>query len=250
MEQLPVTPAPVKHKNAVPLIVILVIIIAVLVGVLIWCLFYKPHSGSSGSGGSGGGLSTTDGASGPCTGGIENTLPAGFSFYESTEHKFKFAYPSAWGSVAITTTPMGGVGGHYMQGSFSANTAVTFGGNATDYIVQGRGGMPTDNPGFLQAGNKFYTVQIWTYRAGPPPPDEVQNDLFLLEDVTLKNGCNTKALVSQFPADVFNDAPYDVARINLQPTNPYYGVNFVLRGPDATNRADLDKLITSFQLLP
>lgn len=146
---------------------------------------------------------------------------------------------------------MGGVGGHYLQGSFSANADVTFGGNATDYIVQGRDGIPTDNPGYLQAGNKFYTVQIWTFRSGSPTPDETQDDLhFITEAAALKNGCNTKALVSQYEADELIDYNYDLARFNLQPTNLYYGVNFVLKNPDAAKRADFDKLIGTFQLIP
>jgi hypothetical protein len=247
----PIKTIETKHRNAMPLIVTLLVVIFGLVGIILWCLFYKDHPSSSATPSDSTETSTTGGASGPCAGGAENTAPAGFTFYESAEYGFKFAYPSTWGSVTIATTPMGGVGGHYLQGHFTANDDVWFGGNATDYIVQGRDGIATDNPGYLQAGDRFYTVQIWTYRAGPPPPDEPLDDLHpITEDATLKDGCNTKALVSQYPAGELIDYSYDVARFNLRPTNIYYGVNFVLKNPDASKRADLDKLIGTFQLLP
>lgn len=229
-----------------PLIVTLIVIIFGLAGIIIWCLFYNRHTVTPPA--SGGEVATA--GTGPCTGGLPNANPDGFTFYESTEHGFKFAYPAGWGSVALTTTPMGGVGGHYMQGSFSVNKDVWFGGNATDYIVEGRDGIATDNPGYLQAGNKFYTVQLWTFRQAGSP-DEPKYDLYpITETATLKNGCNTKALVSQYPAGELIEYSYDVARFNLQPTNPYYGVNFVLKNPDAGKRADLDKLIGTFQLIP
>lgn len=229
-----------------PLIVVMAIIIVGLIGVLIWCWFYRPHPG----GGSGGGGSPAPVATGPCFEGAENTLPAGFTFYENATLGFKFAYPSGWGTVSVATTPMGGVGGHYLVGSFSANPNVTFGGNATDYVVAGRDGIPTDNPGYLQANSRFYNVQIWTFHPGSGP-NEPQEDLFpITEASTLKNGCNAKGLVTQYPANELIDYSYDLVRFNLQPTNQYYGVNFVFKNPDAALRTDIDKVIGTFQLIP
>lgn len=244
MEQ-PILPQQ-KRRSAALLIVALSIIIIGLIGVLIWCWFYKGHP----SGGSGGGGSPAPVATGPCFEGAENTLPAGFTFYENAPLGFKFAYPSGWGTVSVATTPMGGVGGHYLMGSFSANPNVTFGGNATDYIVAGRDGIPTDNPGYLQASSKFYSVQLWTFHPSSGP-DEPQEDLYpIAEPSTLKNGCNAKGLVTQYPASILLDYSYDVVRFNLQPTNLYYGVNFVFKNPDAALRADIDKIVGTFQLIP
>jgi hypothetical protein len=145
---------------------------------------------------------------------------------------------------------MGGTAGHYAQGSFASNPNVTFGGNATDYIVNARGGAPLDNPGYLEATNKFYAVQIWKLHERPGV-DTLMDDLHLIEEPsTLKDGCNVKALVTQYPNTEFIGYAYDQVRINLQPTNIYYGVNFVLKNPAADSRADLDKVIRSFQLLP
>lgn len=188
-------------------------------------------------------------ASGPCTNGAANDLPAGYSWYENADLGYKFAYPTAWGAVTVATTPMGGTAGHYVQGSFATNHDVTFGGNGTDYIVAARDGIPTDNPGFLEATNKFYAVQIWKLHDGAI--DEPKYALYPLDDPTVaKNTCNTKAVVTQYPLTEFYGYAYDVARVNLQPSNLYYGVNVVLKNPTATARADLDKIVASFQLIP
>ncbi len=232
------------RRSAAWLVIPFVIIIAALIGLLIWCWFYKDHPAASP-----GGTATTPAATGPCAGGAANIAPVGFTFYENAELGFKFAYPSAWGTVAISATPMGGIDGHYLQGSFSANTNVTFGGNATDYVVNARGGIPTDNPGYLVATNKFYGVQIWKIHEAGRTED--RTSLYpITEPSTLKNGCNAKALVTQYPHTEFYGYSYDVARFNLQPSNAYYGVNFVVKNPDAAARTDLDKLIGTFQLIP
>jgi len=189
-------------------------------------------------------------AAGPCYTGANNDLPDGYTWYENASLGYKFAYPSAWGSVTFADTPMGGTAGHYAQGSFASNPNVTFGGNATDYIVNARGGALLDNPGYLEATNKFYAVQIWKLHEGPGA-DTLMDDLYVIEEPSvLKDGCNTKALVTQYPETEFFGYAYDLVRINLQPTNAYYGVNFALKSPAAASRADLDKIIRSFQLIP
>lgn len=249
-EQIPTPALPTKHRNAVPLIVILIVIILGLGGALLWALFFKGGSAPSGGSSSTGSSSTSTAAAGPCTGGTTNPAPTGYTFYESADYGFKFAYPTAWGTPVVTTTPVGGVSGHYLSGHFSSNDSVTFGGNATDYVVGGRDGAPLDNPGYLEATGKFYTVQIWTYHAGGGVADEPKYDLFpITEATTLQNGCNAKAAVTKYGKSEISDA-YDVARFNLQPASAYYGVNFVLKNPDASKRTDFEKLISTFQLVP
>ncbi len=207
-----------------------------------WCLWGHASPPASS------GAPTTAAATGPCAAGANNDLPAGFSWYENTSLGYKFAYPTAWGAVTVATSPMGGTAGHYVLGSFASNHDVTFGGNGTDYIVSARDGIPTDNPGFLQATSKFYAVQIWKLHGAT---DEPHYALYPLDDPTVaKNTCNTKAVVTQYPLTEFYGYAYDVARVNLQPSNLYYGVNVVLKNPTADSRADLDKLVASFQLIP
>jgi len=210
-----------------------------------WCLYHKAPATNTPAA-----ENAAAAAGGPCFDDENNDLPAGYTWYENEDLGYKFAYPSAWGAVTLATTPMGGTAGHYAQISFASHTAVTLGGNATDYIVNARGGIPTDNPGYLQANNKFYGVQIWKLHEGPGV-DTPMYDLHLIEEPTvLKNGCNIKAAVTQYPETEFLGYAYDVARINLQPTNLYYGVNVVVKNPNAAARADLDKIIRSFQLIP
>jgi hypothetical protein len=188
-------------------------------------------------------------ATGPCTNGTPNDLPAGYSWYENADLGYKFAYPTAWGAATVTIDHDGATAGHYVRGSFATNHDVTFGGNATDYIVSARDGIPTDNPGFLEATSKFYAVQIWKLHDGAT--DEPKYALYPLADPTVaKDACNTKAVITQYPTTEFYGYAYDTARINLQPSNLYYGVNVVLKNPTAAARADLDKLVASFQLIP
>ena len=146
---------------------------------------------------------------------------------------------------------MGGVSGSYASGGFASKSTVRFGGNATDYVVNARGGMLTDNPGFLEAYGKFYTVQIWQYHDATTGTTQPQYGLHLIaETTTARDACNTKAAISTIPYSDFFGHSYTLARINLQPTNLYYGVNFELQEPTAADLADLDKIIASFQLIP
>jgi hypothetical protein len=210
-----------------------------------WCLYHRETPTSSSSS-----PATTAAVAGPCKDGAANTLPAGYMWYENAALGYKFAYPTAWGAVTMTIDAMGGVGGHYAHASFASKPNASFGGNATDYVVNARDGTLLDNPGYLEATSKFYAVQIWKlHTAGSP--DEQKLALYPLPDPTvLKDGCNAKATVTQYPFDEFFGNSHDIARFNLQPTNAYYGVNMVLTNPSAADRADLDKIITSFQLIP
>lgn len=226
-----------------PMLLGLSVIIIVGLAVALWWCWFKPAAPAATP------PAGTVAASGPCFEGAANDLPADYSWYENAELGYKFAYPSAWGAVTVTTDPMGGIAGHYVSGHFASNENVFFGGNSTDYVVMGRGGMYTDLPGFLEASGVFYTVKIWKYNDGTTT--EPQYGLYPIESPTVsKSACNTHAALTQFPYDEMNGYSADVAHINLQPTNTYYGVNFVLKNPTAESRADLDKVIRSFQLIP
>lgn len=187
-------------------------------------------------------------ATGPCTGGAENVLPEGFVFYENTTLGYRFAYPSSWGSVSVTTTPLASETGNYVMGRFSANENVWFGGNAVDYTVNGRDGIPTDLPGYLKAADRFYSVELWKFNAGGAV--EARDDLHLLAPpYEEKAGCNATALMRQVEASELSSVgPASLALFNLKPGNPYYGVNFVMNHPTAETETQLDKLIHSFQL--
>lgn len=189
---------------------------------------------------------------GACNG-EENTAPDGFTFYENEDLGFTFAYPQEWGDVSIATDPHAGLSGHYLMGNFSENDDVWFGGNATDYVVGGRGGMPTDNPGYLVANNQFYQVEIWKVddTGGSAPPEDHHELHPITEPSELKEGCNTKALATRdIEAHLLDSDYYDIARFNLQPDNLYYGVNVILRNPDEASRAQLEQLISTFELIP
>lgn len=246
-------PEPTKKSKTTLLAILLALATLCVIGLAIalwWCLWaYKPSGGASTTPPASMGSGTTTAAAGPCYDGAANELPAGYSWYENADLGYKFAYPTAWGAVAVATTPMGGDAGHYVQGSFTSNANVSFGGNGTDYVVLARGGTHTDNPGYLEATGKFYAVQLWKLREGATATP--MEDLHPIEEPTVrKNGCNTRAAVTQYPFEEFYGEAYDIARINLQPSNLYYGVNFVLKNPTAEARADLDKIIRSFQLIP
>lgn len=243
-EDKPTTLLPDKNnKILTPVLVVIIIILAIL---LVWCWRDRAPKMPGGSSKSPG--DTTETAGGPCTGGAENTAPAGFTFYENPSLGYRFAYPSAWGSVTVTTTPIASETGNYVMGRFSANDRVWFGGNATDYTVRGRDGVPTDLPGYLKVSGKFYTVEIWKFNDGSSIED--RNDLHLIDmPYEEKAGCNTTALVTSWPeSELSSIGPADVARFNLKPTSPYYGVNFVMDKPEATTRDQLHELIATFQL--
>ncbi|HVI68942.1 MAG TPA: hypothetical protein VM581_00615 [Magnetospirillaceae bacterium] len=225
-----------------------VICIIGLIIALWWCLWsHKPGTATTPPTPPAGETTTT--AVGPCYDGAANELPAGYSWYENADLGYKFAYPSAWGVVTVATDPMGGTSGHYVLGSFAGNPNVSFGGNGTDYIVNPRGGAHTDNPGYVEATSKFYSVQFWRLNEFSGTP-EYKYALYPIDGTTVrKDGCNTHAAVTQYPYDDFYGESYDIARVNLQPSNLYYGVNFVLKNPTAEARADLDKIIRSFQLI-
>lgn len=232
-------------RSTKPLIIILIIIIAGLLALLAWCWWSHKDSPADPSPTP----STPSKTAGPCSGGTENTLPADFTFYENAELGYKFAYPSAWGSVSVTTTPIASESGDYVMGRFSANEQAWFGGNATDYAVRGRDGIPTDLPGYLKASGRYYTVELWRFNTGATLED--RNDLHPIEPPhEEKAGCNTTALITQWDASELSSVgPADVARFNLPGTSHYYGVNFVLDHPTDTSREQFNKLIKSFQLL-
>lgn len=234
---------PKKRTRLLAVLLALSLIIMIgLGGALAWALWGKSPAPASPA-------AEAETATGPCYDGAANDLPTGYVWYENASLGYKFAYPSGWGAVTFTDTPMGGVAGHFAQGSFASNPNVTFGGNGTDYVVNPRGGMPLDNPGYLQATNTFYQVQIWKLNEGGTYTPEYH--LYpITEPTTLKDGCNVKAAVTQYPNTEFIGYAYDQARINLQSSNLYYGVNVVLKNPDVASRVDFDAVIASFQLIP
>lgn len=178
---------------------------------------------------------------------VNNTAPEGFTFYENTVLGFKFAYPSDWGSVTVATTAVGGTG-NYIMGNFSANANVSFGGNATDFIVPGRGGTPTDNPGFIKAGGKFYSPEIWKYTDFVTTED--RDDLHIITETTKEvPTCGATGIITQYPHTEFFGYAYDLARVNLKPTNQYFGLNFVVKNPDAAARTQLENLVKTFEQL-
>lgn len=185
---------------------------------------------------------------GPCIGGVENALPEGFVFYENATLGYRFAYPSSWGSVSVTTTPIATETGNYVMGRFSANENVWFGGNAVDYTVNGRDSIPTDLPGYLKAADAFYSVELWKFNTGGII--EAHNDLRLLAPpYEEKSGCNATALMRQIEtSEISSVGPASLALFNLKPGNPYYGVNFILNHPTLGLTEQFDKLVHSFQL--
>ena len=236
-----------KKSKAPWVITVLLLIIIALAAVLFWC--WRRDSG--------GGHSTTPpaetggtAADGPCAEGADNAAPDGYTFYENTALGYRFAYPTAWGTVAVTTTPISGTEtGEYVMGRFSANDKVWFGGNATDYVVRGRDGLPTDLPGYLKASDKFYQVELWRYNDGTTIED--RRDLHLIEPPhEEKAACNTEALITHMEASELSaTGPADIAHFTLQPSSRYYGMNFVLDKPDEAAREQLNKLVESFELI-
>lgn len=238
MEETPKYP----RSNTKIIIGILVTVILILIGVLVWC--WWGHRDIP--------VPTSPGVaaeSGPCADGASNPTPAGFTVYENTTLGYKFAYPTTWGTVSVTTTPIGSESGDYVMGRFSANEDVWFGGNSTDYIVNARDGIPTDLPGYLKASDRFYTVELWRFSDGSTITS--RHDLHPIEEpYEEKAACNTTALVTNLPASELSDiGPADVARFNLKSTSRYYGVNIVMKHPTDASREDLNKIIRSFQLL-
>lgn len=234
--------APTSKNSSALLIFVYTLMGLVLLAVaalITWAIVIEPNLSSSTS-------STT--ISADCSDGSINTLPSGYTWYENSSLGYKFAYPSSWGIVTMATTPTGGTSGHYAQGSFTNKSTVSFGGNATDYVVNARGGTPLDNPGFLQAGDGFYTVQIWQLHDSATGIDTPQYALSKIEDSSTTTAtCNTSALTTQYAYSDYYSFSYDLARVNLQPPNIYYGVNFLLENPTTADRSDLENILASFQ---
>lgn len=232
-------PKSVSHKLT-PFLVFATLVLIALLG---WC--WWRHS----SGGSGSYTSPGDSiASGPCEKGAANTAPAGYVFYENATLGYRFAYPSAWGSVSVTTTPIASESGNYVMGRFSTNDAVWFGGNATDYVARGRDGIPTDLPGYLKASGKYYLVELWSFNDGSTVTP--RDDLHPVEPpATERKGCNATALMTQLDASELSSVgPATIARFNLKPTSNYYGVNFVIDKPSTAASAQFDNLVKTFEL--
>jgi hypothetical protein len=219
--------------------VALVIFIIVLLGLLGWCWWHPKDEHT---------VPTSPTGMGACTNGAENEAPAGFTFYENEALGYRFAYPMSWGSVTVTTTPVGSESGNYVMGRFSANENVRFGGNAIDYTVNGRDGISTDLPGYLKASGAFYKVELWKFNAGGTV--EPRDDLHLLEPpYEEKVGCNATALLRQVEASELSSVgPATLALFNLKPGSVYYGVNFVLNHPTPGLADEFDKVVRSFQL--
>lgn len=247
MSETPIISA-TKSKKPIITIIILLISVAGLAGALVWSLVFKPKDAtvvpvSTSS------SSTATVSTGPCVDDAENVAPTGYVFYENAELGYKFAYPSEWGNVTVTTTPIASEVGKYVQGSFSAKNNVKFGGNEVGYTVRGRGGMATDLPGYLEAAGQFYIVELWKFTDGTTT--ETRSALHLIDaPYEQKTGCNANALVTHQAASAEMGTPAaDIVRFNLQPTNQYYGVNFVITAPDAATQAQIDQIIPTFELL-
>lgn len=250
-----VTPPNAKAgpKRRILWVIMAIAVIAILAGLLAWCYWWRPHSTPKEPVSPGGSASSPTTTAGPCRDGAANTAPAGYTFYENADLGFKFAYPSSWGTISISTdiAGMGGSGGEYLNGAFSANSNMKFGGNATNFIVNGRETLPLDLPGFLKADGRFYIVELWHY-SPPAGPVEDRHSLQPIEEaVTEKATCNTNAIVvTRAPGIIGPDYIYDRASVNLQPTNKYFGVNFELKEPNTARRAELDNILRTFQLIP
>jgi len=243
------SPKQKSSKRSLVIIIILIVIIIVLGGLLGWC-WWNDRNTPTPSGGTPTPGAPVASSTGPCAEGADNPTPTGFTFYENASLGYRFAYPTSWGTVSVTTTPIASESGDYVMGRFSANDSVWFGGNATDYVVRGRGGMPTDLPGYLKAGGQYYTVNLWRFTDGITTEDRSSLHLMSppLEEMA---GCNTTALIThQEASEISTVGPADIARFNLQPTSHYYGVNFVIDHPTDAGREDFHKLVRSFQLIP
>lgn len=223
------------------LTVSLVLVSVILVALLGWCWWGRSHDTPVGK-------VDLPTVSGPCEAGADNIAPAGFTFYENSDLGYRFAYPASWGSVAVITTAVGSETGNYVMGRFSANENAWFGGNAVNYTVNGRDGIPTDLPGYLKADSKFYTVGLWKFNTGTGVED--RTTLYpLAPPYEEKTGCNATALIRHWDAsEVSTIGPATIAAFNLKPTNAYYGVNFVLNHPTTESSDQFDKLVRSFQL--
>ena len=233
-------------KKSLYIIVFLLLFITGLAVALIWCILFYKHPAAP--------TATTPApvaeASAPCSDGSENPAPAGYTLYENAALGYKFAYPSEWGAVAVTTTPLASETGDYLRGSFAAKDNVSFGGNTVSYTVGAREGIATDLPGYLEADSKFYTVELWKFSDGTTT--EERHDLHKIDPPYEQiDGCNAKGLVTHQAASAELGTPaYDVYRFNLQPTNAYYGVNFAVANPDAATTSQVQALAGTFQLIP
>lgn len=243
------TDTPVIKSKKPIIIAILVLIILALGGVLMWSLFLKPKDVVIESSPAEDASVATVAESGPCADGAENVAPDGYVFYENADLGYKFAYPSEWGDVSVTTTPIASELGNYVQGTFSAKEGVGFGGNAVDYTVRGREGIVTDLPGYLEAAGQFYTVELWKFTDGTTT--EERHELHKIDaPYVQKAGCNAVALITNREASELLGTPaYKVYRFNLQPTNEYYGVNIYASEPDAATEVQLDTLAGTFELI-
>ncbi|MGD8373691.1 MAG: hypothetical protein PVI21_02425 [Candidatus Woesebacteria bacterium] len=243
----PLATATPKSNKAIAVIIALSIIVLGLAVALVWSLFLKPKDIAVEYVSSEESYSLV--AEAPCTDGTENIVPEGYVFYENADLGYKFAYPSEWGDVNVTTTPIASESGNYVQGSFSAKEGVGFGGNAVNYAVGGREGIVTDLPGYLEAAGEFYTVELWNYTDGAAT--EERHNLYKIDPpYEQKQGCNATALITNVEASELMGTPaYKVYRFNLQPTNEYYGVNIYASEPDATTEDQLDVLAGTFELI-
>lgn len=170
----------------------------------------------------------------------ENKVPADFVKYENKDIGLSFAYPSSWGQVSYANEK------GYINGSFSKNKDVIFGGPTTEYTTMGRGGMPQDTPAYTQVNKEFYYISVYKTDEGP------STNLSKLPSsrvATEKEGFNTKVLVADQPLDDFIGYAYREVVINLNKDQPVYGIKIVLKNPTNASREELDKLITTIEIL-
>lgn len=150
--------------------------------------------------------------------------PRGFVRYKHEAAGFSFAYPASWGNVEIKPFDSRSKDGSYLYGVFSDNPDVYFGGDREDYSHDGRGYAPTDYPGYVQQGSRYY---MYSGYGKTGKLTEIENAVSLekLEAINTSGLYQKEALTGD---EYDSIQKYDIVRFNLT-KSPYFGVNFALK---------------------